>query len=178
MGFLGAILYSLDCLAQYNLTPLFARLPHALCEVSFADMEQIERFVVPLYHWASALNQVNEARFNLFTQNRKMDNFPTTFHALDQHLKRVKLAKFGDSVLFQTFNFHHNICGVRTRQLMTIRTSSPCWSTHPEAARDCQELLKCGCKKACSKRCGCVKANLLCTNLCYCSEQCIRDSMI
>ena len=56
MGFLGAILFSLDCLAQYNLTLLFARLPHALCEVSFADMEQMERFFVPLYQRASALN--------------------------------------------------------------------------------------------------------------------------
>ena len=87
MGFLGAILFGLDFLAQYNLTPLFARLSHAPCEVSFAAMEQIERFVVLLYQRASALDQVNEARLNLFTQNRKMDNIPSTFHALDQHLK-------------------------------------------------------------------------------------------
>ena len=52
-------------------------------------MEQIERFVVLLYQRASALHQVNEARLNLFTHNRKMDNIPPTFHALDQHLKRV-----------------------------------------------------------------------------------------
>ena len=32
-----------------HLTPLFARLSHEPCEVSFADMEQIERFVVVLY---------------------------------------------------------------------------------------------------------------------------------
>ena len=50
-------------------------------------MEQIERFVVLLYQRASALNQVNEARLNLFTQNRKMDNI--SLHALDQHLKRA-----------------------------------------------------------------------------------------
>ena len=81
-------------------------------------MEQIERLVVLLYQRASALHQVNEATLNLFTQNRKMDNIPSIFNALDQHLKRaVYQAIFGDSVLFLTLNFHHLICGVGTRQL-------------------------------------------------------------
>ena len=37
-----------------------------------------------------------------------------------------------------------------------------------------QELLRCGCKKACSKRCKCVKANLKCTQLCFCAGRCSR----
>ena len=71
-----------------HLTPLFARLSRAPCEMSSADM-QIERFVVLSYHRTSALNQVNEVRLHLFTQNRKMGYIPPTFHALEQHLKRT-----------------------------------------------------------------------------------------
>ena len=71
-----------------HLTPLFARLSRAPCEMSSADM-QIERFVVLSYHRTSALNQVNEVRLHLFTQNKKMGYIPPTFHALEQHLKRT-----------------------------------------------------------------------------------------
>ena len=54
----------------------------------------------------------------------------------------------------------------------------PCLTTLPEAAEVCQELLKCGCKKSCTKRCKCVKANLPCKQLCFCSAQCVRDYSI
>ena len=53
-------------------------------------------------------------------------------------------------------------------------TCTPCWTTLPQAAKSCQELLKCGCKKAYTKRCKCVKANLECTQLRFCSGQCSR----
>jgi len=39
---------------------------------------------------------------------------------------------------------------------------------HSWAAEACQELLKCGCKKSCTKRCKCVKDNHPCTQLCFC----------
>ena len=36
-------------------------------------------------------------------------------------------------------------------------TWTPNWTTLPEAANACHELLKCGCKKSCKNRCECVK---------------------
>lgn len=51
----------------------------------------------------------------------------------------------------------------------------PRWTTLPAAAVSCKELVHCGCKKSCSKRCKCVKAGLPCTPLCVCDGQCIRE---
>ena len=105
-----------------HLTPLFARLSRAPCEVSSGDMDQIERFVVLSYQRISALNQVNEARLHLFTQNRKMNYIPPTFHALEQHLKRLFIKPYLEtSVWLLTLNFHRQVYGVGTRQLITIR---------------------------------------------------------
>ncbi len=57
------------------------------------------------------------------------------------------------------------------------------WLTIPEAAKHCYELLHRGCKKGCSKRCKCVKAQLPCTPLCMCdghvqgtNNYCLRSS--
>ena len=46
------------------------------------------------------------------------------------------------------------------------------WTTLPEAAKACRELLHCGCKKGCRGQCKCIKAALQCTALCYCGGLC------
>ena len=51
----------------------------------------------------------------------------------------------------------------------------PQWTTLPAAAVSCKELVCCDCKNNCGKRYKCVKADLLCTPLCMCDGQCIRD---
>ena len=141
-----------------HLILLFARLSCAPCEVSSADMQ----IVVLLYQRTlySALNQVNEARLHLFTQNRKMDYIPPTFHALEQHLKRaVYHGHIGGEYLVANPKLPSpSLWG--WNKATNDNTWTPCWSTPPETDKACQELLKCGCKKACSKRCRCVNANL------------------
>ena len=58
--------------------------------VTDASMSVIERFVVILYHRTSVLNQVNEARQDLFSkQSRTLENIPPTQAALLQHTMRV-----------------------------------------------------------------------------------------
>ena len=42
------------------------------------------------------------------------------------------------------------------------------WSTIPQASAACAELTICNCKKKCSGKCKCSKANLRCTSLCLC----------
>jgi hypothetical protein len=48
----------------------------------------------------------------------------------------------------------------------------PRWTNLPEATDACRELLRCGCQKACTGRCKCLKAALACTALCQCGGQC------
>lgn len=48
----------------------------------------------------------------------------------------------------------------------------PKWITIPEVSKACSELVRCTCKKACT-RCKCVKASLECTPLCKCQCQTI-----
>ena len=67
-----------------QLTPTFIRLSRAPTHISLDEMEQIERYVVLLYQRTSAFSHVNEARKQLFTHNRKMENFPPTFHACEK----------------------------------------------------------------------------------------------
>ena len=50
----------------------------------------------------------------------------------------------------------------------------PLWMTLPEVAKSCTELVQCSCKKGCTARCKCVKANLPCTALCQCDGECDR----
>ena len=45
---------------------------------------------------------------------------------------------------------------------------TPLWMTVDEASKACKELIKCGCKKKCAKRCQCKKSDKSCTELCGC----------
>ena len=49
----------------------------------------------------------------------------------------------------------------------------PVWMSVPEVSKSCQEMIKCACKKKCS-RCKCFKAQLKCTPLCKC--QCMEST--
>jgi len=159
-----------------QLTPTFVSLSRAPAQISQDDMDQIERYVVLLYQRTSALCHVNEARKQLFTNNRKMENIPPTLHALEQHVKRAVYQAghiWGQSLVGKPNVPSPDIWG--WERVKDDSPWTPCWSTLPEAAKGCQELLKCGCKKECTKRCTCVKANLPCTQLCFCSGQCNRE---
>jgi len=159
-----------------QLTPTCLRLSHAPTQISPDEMEQIERYVVLLYQRTSALSRVNEARKQLFTHNRKMVNIPPTLHALEQHVKRAVFQAghiWGQSLIGEPNIPSPDLWGWERAKDDSAWT--PCWTTLSEAAKGCQELLKCGCKKDCTKRCKCFKANLPCTQLCFCSGQCSRE---
>jgi len=52
---------------------------------------------------------------------------------------------------------------------------TPVWMTLPEVSKVCRELIHCCCKKGCASRYKCVKANLTCTALCRCDNECNRE---
>ena len=59
-------------------------------EVDEAHLRLLSRFVVLMYDKTSVLEDVNEARKQLFTQkNRSIENIPPTKGALIQHAKRA-----------------------------------------------------------------------------------------
>ena len=72
-----------------HLATVFSRLADAPSQVSPDGLNAIERYVVLFYQRTSALSHVNEARKQLFAQNRNMDNITPTLYALEQHVKRV-----------------------------------------------------------------------------------------
>lgn len=132
----------------------------------------LERFTVILYNKTSILESVDEARMELFCHgNKTMEKLPPTKAALLQHSKR---AVYQASVW---------TTGDRAKQNRPspegwgwtwdddIKSWTPIWTTLPVASNACAELIKCGCKSknGCGARCGCLKANWSCTELCNCN---------
>ena len=131
----------------------------------------IERFVVLLYDRAGSSSSVNFARRWLFTKKgRTIDNCPPTSDALRQHIQRAVLQC---SIWREAWITNHVELDPRKFGWVVNNDDfSPLWMTNPEASKSCQELVKCGCKKACSGRCKCKKAGFVCTELCFCSGGC------
>ena len=97
-----------------HLATVFSRLARAPSQVSPDDLNEIERYVVLLYQRTSSLSHVNGARKQLFAQNRKMENIPTTLHALEEHVKRlfIRQGTYGGSHSLESQKFHRQIHGV------------------------------------------------------------------
>jgi hypothetical protein len=127
----------------------------------------LERFVVLLYDRTSNITEVNEARVEFVTQGRALDNITPTQAALYQHsLRAVHQAGHEWGTVHEaspTIPSHTNWGWHRDDNNMW----KPLWTTLPEASKACRELIKCNCKKKCS-RCRCVRENLKCTTLCKC----------
>ena len=99
-----------------HLATVFSRLARVPIQVYPDDLNEIERYVVLLYQRTPVLSHVNEARKQLFAQNRKMENIPPTLHALEQHVKRAVYQAghiLGQSLIGEPEKFHRQIHGVR-----------------------------------------------------------------
>lgn len=138
-------------------------------------LKPLERFIVLQYDRTSSDECVNDARKRLFTQKgRAIDNLPPSQDALIQHIKRA---------VYQA--------GYCWAQMMVASPVLPSpgdwgwkkkdeggweisWTTLPEASQACRELIRCGCKKGCTRQCKCRKAALQCTALCACGALCAQ----
>jgi hypothetical protein len=158
-----------------EMTKTFRHLSTPQNQVSLEDVHALEQFVIIQYSRTCPFTSVNEARQSIFAQGtRSIENIPPTKDALEQHIKRAA---------FQA----GQIWGQTLAPLQELPSPSewgwqqcqegwrPFWSTLPEAAKACNELIKCGCKKACRGLCKCTKANLACTALCYCKGNCFQE---
>lgn len=160
-----------------HLHKLFADLSQTPNYISSDQFDQIERFTILLYQRTSELTSVNDLRKQLFSQLRNIENVPPSKNALEQHVKRaVYQAGF---IWGQTLTANPTVPSPEDWGWMRRERDSsltPYWTDLPEASKACRELIKCGCKTSCIKRwCSCVKANLPCSQLCFCSGQCYRE---
>ena len=115
------------------------------------------------------LSIVNDTRKLMFTQNPRIDNILPTLHALEENVKRAayQAVNIWGQSLIGTPELPPPHMWAWQRETDDA-TWTPKWTTLPEAANACHELLKCGCKHSCTNRCKCVEANLECTLLCTC----------
>ena len=130
--------------------------------------KKIERLTVVLYEKSSPLGLVNEAREDLFCRkSRSPDNIPPTQNALLQHTKRA-IYQAGIWTTSSTCQAElPSPSHFAWSKTPPANTWEPVWMTVPEISKACSQLLKCTCKRICTK-CKCVKAGLSCSPLCNC----------
>lgn len=164
--------------AIWNVMP---ELTEALLKISSAPKDippevkdTIERFVILLYDRTSKSTDVNKARKKLFAKKHNVQLIPPTKAALEEHLKRATYQ--GGHVWGQllvpapelpsptNWGWTKNDDGMY----------EPHWTSLPEAAKSCYELVSCKCKKGCVRRCKCKQADLQCTGLCGCEGDCAQ----
>ena len=145
--------------------------PHAVDEW----MELLERYVVLLYDRTSSQTSVNQARMELFThKGRAIDGLPPTQAALIEHAKRAAYQAghiWGQVMVAVPELPSPGDWGWKRKETAGWEVN---WTTLPEAAKACRQLLRCGCKKGCRGHCKCVKAALQCTALCHCGGACTQ----
>ena len=158
-----------------EVTPIFGNLSKMPMCVSDEEYKVLQRFVVLLYSRTSSIECVNAARQSLFSQgNRTIENIPPTKAALEQHVKRA--AYQGGIIWGQAMVCSQEIVNpTEWGWKLNDGVYSPIWTELPDAAKVCQELIHCSCKKACRGLCKCYKANMRCTALCVCEGNCHQD---
>ena len=154
-----------------EVTAAFEDLLHMQESIRNATISTLQRFVVFMYDRTSDIEEVNVVRKYLFTQkSRSLENLPPTLAALEQHIKSVC---YQSNCWNQAFNPNPNLPSLADWGWKEEQTEwQPVWTTLQEASRSCSELVRCGCKKGCTRRCKCFKAALKCTALCFCSGDC------
>ena len=138
------------------------------------DMAPVERYVVLVYQRTSALSHVNEARKHISAfRNRILENIPPTLYALEQNVKRAVYQAghiWRRSLSGELQVPSPDVCG--WERVSDDSQMDSMLDHSPEAAKGCQELFKCECKKAYTNRCKCFKASL---RLCFRYGQCNRE---
>ena len=123
-------------------------------------IETLERFVVLMYSRTSELQGVHASRCYLFSKKSwDIENVPPTAAALLEYTKRAAFQAgyiWGQCLVPKTFIPSPGDSGLEKcdGQWRVV------WTTLPEAAKACYELLSCTCKKICKGNCKCHRANL------------------
>ena len=134
---------------------MFARLSLGSADIADDDLILIERFIILFYDGTGSAASANGALSCLFTKKgRSIENCPPTLSALLQHIYRSILKS---SSWHQARNRPQPLAD---RSKFGWDSASLIWITIAEAAKSCQELVRCGCKKSCSGRYKCKKSRI------------------
>ena len=137
-------------------------------EITDDAMNIIERFVILLFDRTSTYTKVDHARRKLFPRKHSMHQIPPTRAALEEHVKRA----VSQSGHIWVKTLLPNPLPTDWGWVKTEGIYEPRWTTLPQASKVCHELISCGCKSGCRKRCRYKKAALQCTGLCFCDGEC------
>ena len=161
--------------AMPQLTDAILTVSSAPSEMEEDVLRTIERFIILLYDRTSKCTDINKARKKLFAKKTEVKHIPPTRAALEQHAKRAIYQgghAWGQALLaFPVLPSPTSWGWTKTEDGMY----EPNWTTLPEAAEACYELVSCKCKKGCVRRCKCKKAALECTALCACEGNCSQN---
>jgi len=159
-----------------ELTDALSEVNHEQTDITESCMSIIARFVILMYDRTSTCSDINTARKKLFAKKgRPLESIPPTHHALVQHVRRAVYQ--GALCWGQALHAQPELpCPSEWGWEKTSDGQfKPIWTTLPEAAKICNELIRCGCTKGCTDRCRCKKSALPCTSLCSCDGECNRD---
>ncbi len=162
-------------LAYPSVTDAFLTLSQMPETISDECLEKIERFIIVMYSRTCQQLSCDEARRDLFSRGKSMDNIPPTSHAMLQHVKRSVLQ--AGHCWVQSLVSCPNLPSPSDWGWKVDESSiwRPFWTTLPEASKGCRELLRCGCKSQCANACGCASKDLKCTELCLCKGGCANN---
>ena len=139
-----------------NVTATLLSLSRGPAEVTDEDIAMLERFTILLYDRTSSLENIDDARQELFTKKGwPMEAIPPTKAALEEHVKRT--AYQGGHVWGQTLLPAPELSPPSSWGWTQDQEGlyEPPWARLPEAANTCCELISCKCKKGCVKQCRC-----------------------
>lgn len=151
--------------------------PYTELDIDNENFKLLERFTVILYDKNCELDNVNEARKELFCQKSKsMEKLPPTKDALLQHSKRAAYQAGVWCTSEHSQQHTPNPEGWGWTQKLGSASWVPLWNILPIASKACTELVKCNCKsqRGCTGRCACKTARWNCTELCKC--QCLNTT--
>lgn len=157
-----------------EITETFISLSSMPLSISDENMNKLQRFVILLYDRTSQCTQVNQSRKLLFAKGRQLDRIPPTEAALSEHVKRATYQAgfcWGQALVAQQQLPSPGDWGW---EKSSDDQWVPFWTSLPEAAKVCKELIKCGCRKACRPPCKCLSVSLPCTELCNCAGTCYQ----
>jgi hypothetical protein len=152
-------------------TPVFEKMATSPRDISQADRDIIEQFVVTLYCKAFDGIKVNEARRYLFASRGKaIENIPPTAAALNEHVKRsvLQAQKWYDCLEAHRIEMDP----VNWGWIKEDDEFVPVWSILPDVSNVAKALISCGCTSCVAARCKCKKSGLKCTELCGCRTKC------
>ena len=144
------------------------------------EVAVLEKFVCEVYcpSLSTQFSSVNKIRFYLFrTKGSEGENLPPTKGALMQHIKRARIM----STIALSYKQPYPSLPILEGNgwVKQDGKDKPHTSDLPPAPEAILELIKCGCKGACTtNRCACHSNNMACCNICKCGDECSNDVQV